>query len=70
MVVIAQHFLTISARNMVVSSNASEATSSYHVQWQVCGSGTRFPWEWVAVIILAVILAALLLGYIEGLVAN
>jgi len=71
MVVIGQHFLTISAQNMAVSSNVSETTSSYSVQWQVCGPGTRFPRERVAGAHFGCHFGRAATGrYIEGLVAN
>jgi hypothetical protein len=45
----------------------SEKVSSYPLQWQVYGSGPRLAWEWLAVMVLLLVLASLLFGLYQSL---
>lgn len=43
---------------------------SFPVRWQVYGSGPRLAWEWAAVVILAVVLLAVVIGGLLGLASG
>lgn len=68
--VIAQHLLTIASWNMTASPDPGETVDSFPVRWQVYGSGPRLAWEWAAVVILAVVLIAVLIGGLFGLASG
>lgn len=68
--VIAQHLLTIASWNMTASPDTNETVDSFPVRWQVYGSGPRLAWEWAAVVILAVVLLAVLIGGLFGLASG
>ncbi|RDL36460.1 uncharacterized protein BP5553_05812 [Venustampulla echinocandica] len=70
MATITQHLLTTGAWNMTVSSDPNCNTTSFPVKWQVYGSGPRLAWEWVSVIVLAVVLTALVGGGIFTLTSQ
>lgn len=68
--VIAQHLLTIASWNMTASLEPEETVDSFPVRWQVYGSGPRLAWEWAAVVILAVVLLAVVIGGLLGLASG
>lgn len=50
-----------------IALQPSERVTSYPLQWQVYGSGPRLAWEWLAVIVLLIVLASLLFGLYQTL---
>ncbi|KAI9685664.1 MAG: hypothetical protein M1822_004224 [Bathelium mastoideum] len=59
---VAQYLLTVGNWNMSASADPNAVATSYPVSWQIYGAGPRLAWEWVTVVVLAVILAALMFG--------
>jgi hypothetical protein len=45
----------------------SERTSSYPIQWQLYGSVPRLAWEWLAVMVLVIVLTSLCFGVYQAL---